>query len=91
MPPRPIQARTTRRVAPPLEHRILLTATLCLIAFGAVMVYSASSPQGAINGGFGASEFLMYLFAAGLGLVAMRLSEQYGLNWLTPEVTRFIL
>jgi cell division protein FtsW len=91
MPPRPAQARTTRRVAPPLEHRILLTATLCLIAFGAVMVYSASSPEGAINGGYGTSEFLMYLFAAGLGLVAMRLGEQFGLGWLTPQITRLLL
>jgi cell division protein FtsW len=78
-------------VAPPLEHRILMTATLCLIAFGAVMVYSASSPEGAINGGYGTSEFLMYLFAAGLGLVLMRLSEQYGLRLLTPELTRVLL
>ena len=29
--------------AKPLEHNILLTATLCLLAIGAVMVYSASS------------------------------------------------
>jgi cell division protein FtsW len=78
-------------VAPPLEHRILMTATLCLIAFGAVMVYSASSPEGAINGGSGTSEFLMYLFAAGLGLVAMRLFEQFGLAWLTPQTTRLML
>jgi cell division protein FtsW len=79
-------------VAPPLEHRVLMTATLCLIAFGAVMVYSASSPEGAINGGgFGASEFLMYLFAAGVGLVAMRLFEQFGLGWLTPQITRLML
>jgi cell division protein FtsW len=78
-------------VAPPLEHRILMTATLCLIAFGAVMVYSASSPEGAINGGYGTSEFLMYLFAAGIGLVAMRLCEQYGLNWLRPELIRWLL
>jgi cell division protein FtsW len=91
MPPRPAQARTTRRVAPPLEHRILMTATLCLIAFGAVMVYSASSPEGAINGGYGTGEFLMYLFAAGIGLTAMRLGEQFGLSWLTPELTRVIL
>jgi cell division protein FtsW len=92
MPPRTTQARTTRRVAPPLEHRILMTATLCLIAFGAVMVYSASSPQGVLNnGGYGASEFLMYLFAAAIGLVAMRLGEQYGLRLLTPEVTRVLL
>jgi len=69
-----------------------MTATLCLIAFGAVMVYSASSPEGAINGGgFGASEFLMYLFAAGIGLVAMRLFEQFGLGWLTPQITRLML
>ena len=41
-------ARRRRRVAPPLEHRILMTATLCLLAFGAVMVYSASSPLGVL-------------------------------------------
>lgn len=68
-----------------------MTATLCLIAFGAVMVYSASSPEGAINGGYGTSEFLMYLFAAGLGLVMMRLFEQFGLGWLTPQITRLML
>ena len=68
-----------------------MTATLCLIAFGAVMVYSASSPAGAINGGYGTSEFVMYLFAAGIGLVAMRLCEQYGLNWLSPELIRILL
>ncbi len=69
-----------------------MTATLCLLAFGAVMVYSASSPEGAINGGgYGASEFLMYLFAAGLGLIAMRLCEQYGLRWLRPELIRLML
>ena len=30
-----------------LEHRMLLTATMCLLAFGAVMVYSASSAHDA--------------------------------------------
>ena len=39
-----------RRAPPPLEHRILSTATLCLLAFGAVMVYSASSPLGVVSG-----------------------------------------
>ena len=34
----------------PLEHRILLTATLCLLAFGAVMVYSASSATTLLGG-----------------------------------------
>src|ERR1700691_3372592 len=88
MLPRPAPARATRRVAPPLEHRILMTATLCLIAFGAVMVYSASSPQGVVNGsGYGTGEFLMYLFAAGIGLIAMRVGERYGLQLLTPQLT----
>ncbi len=91
MPPRPAQARATARVAPPLEHRILTTATLCLLAFGAVMVFSASFPLGAINGGSGTREFLMYLFAAALGLVVMRLCERHGLRVLTPELTRWIL
>ncbi len=36
--------------APPIEHRLLMTATLCLLAFGAVMVYSASSPPGVLSG-----------------------------------------
>jgi cell division protein FtsW len=39
-----------RAVAPPLEHRMLLTATLCLLAVGAVMVYSASSPRDLVAG-----------------------------------------
>ena len=61
-----------------------MTATLCLIAYGAVMVYSASSPQGVVNGGgYGTSEFLMYLFAAGIGLIAMRVGERYGLRLLS--------
>src|SRR5579875_876825 len=89
MPPTTSRSRASRRVAPPLEHRILMTATLCLIAFGAVMVYSASSPLGAINGGgYGTGEFLVYMLAAALGLVVMRLSEQFGLALLRrPELT----
>ena len=50
-----------------------MTATLCLLAFGAVMVYSASSPVGALaGGGSGAGEFLRYVafVALGLGLLA---------------------
>ena len=34
-----------RRAKPPLEYSILYTATLCLLAAGAVMVYSASSAE----------------------------------------------
>ncbi len=81
--------RVTRRAQPPLEHRVLMTATLLLLAYGAVMVYSASSPLGVINGhGLGAGEFLVYLVAAGIGLIAMRFIERRGLDLLTPQVTK---
>ncbi len=86
--------RSSRRPAPPLEHRILTTATLCLLAFGAVMVYSASSPLGVINAGqhgLGTGEFVMYLVAAALGLIAMRVGERHGLALLTPKVVTTLL
>ncbi len=43
----------------PLEHRILLTATLCLLAFGAVMVYSASSATTLLQGSGNGSGYLI--------------------------------
>ena len=43
-----------RSSAPPLEYSLLLTATLCLLAMGAVMVFSASSARSLLsNGGSG--------------------------------------
>jgi cell division protein FtsW len=81
-----------RRVAPPLEHRILMTATLCLLAFGAVMVYSASSPLGVLNGqGNGTGDFVRYLAFGGLGLAAMHLLERRGLALLDQRVARLLL
>src|SRR5919206_435625 len=54
------------------EHSLLRTATLCLIAFGAVMVYSASSGTSLLNGGGDSSMYLKrYLMSAALGLVAL--------------------
>jgi cell division protein FtsW len=82
-----------RRVAPPLEHRILMTAALCLLAFGAVMVYSASSPLGVLSahGGNGTGEFVRYLVFGGIGLGAMQLLERRGLALLTPQICRLML
>jgi len=69
-----------------------MTATLCLLAYGAVMVYSASSPAGAISdGGYGTGEFFTYLLAAGLGLFLMRVFEWYGLKLLNDRVVRLFL
>jgi cell division protein FtsW len=85
--------RSTRRAAPALEHRILTTATLCLMAFGAVMVYSASSPLGVLSGrsGTGTGEFLRYLIFGALGLVAMQLLARRGLVLLDKRLVNLLL
>ncbi len=67
----------------PLEQRILLTATLCLLAFGAVMVYSASSAPTLLQGqGNGSSYLLKYLLFGGAGLVAMNLLARDGVKYV---------
>ncbi len=84
---------TGRRVPPPLEHRILLTATLCLLAFGAVMVYSASSPLGVLGarGGNGTGEFVRYVIFGGIGLAMMHVLERRGLTILDRRLVRLLL
>ena len=58
---------------------LLLTATLCLLAFGAVMVYSASSATTLLRGhGYGSGYLVKFLVYGGLGLVAMRVLARDG-------------
>jgi cell division protein FtsW len=65
----------------PLEHRLLLTATFCLLAGGAVMVYSASSARTLLEGqGDGTAYLVKYLMYGGLGLVVMQLLARHGLE-----------
>ena len=65
----------------PLEHRLLLTATFCLLAGGAVMVYSASSARTLLEGhGDGTAYLVKYLMYGAVGLVAMQLLARYGLE-----------
>jgi cell division protein FtsW len=81
-----------RHVPPPLEHRILMTATLCLLAFGAVMVYSASSPRDLLGGqGNGTGTFVRYLMFGAIGLVAMRVLERRGLALLDRRLVNLLL
>jgi cell division protein FtsW len=81
-----------KHVPPPLEHRILMTATLCLLAFGAVMVYSASSPIGVLGGhGNGTGEFLRYLIFAAVGVAAMHVLERRGLTLLNRRLVNLLL
>src|SRR2546421_5023848 len=81
-----------RRVPPPLEHRILMTATLCLLALGAVMVYSASSPLGVLGGrGNGTGEFLRYLIFGAAGLGAMHVLARRGVELLDRRFVSLLL
>ena len=65
----------------PLEHRLLLTATFCLLAGGAVMVYSASSARTLLEGqGDGTAYLVKYLAYGAIGLVLMQLLARHGLE-----------
>jgi cell division protein FtsW len=66
---------------PPLEYRILLTATLCLLAAGAVMVYSASSARDLLAGdGDGSGYLERYVAYGAAGLLLMRFLSRHGLE-----------
>jgi cell division protein FtsW len=72
------ETRTAQR-RQPLEHRILLTATLCLLAYGAVMVYSATSATSLLQGqGTGSGYLIKYVMYGAVGLVLMRLLARDG-------------
>jgi cell division protein FtsW len=65
----------------PLEHRLLLTATFCLLAGGAVMVYSASSARTLLEGqGDGTTYLVKYLMYGAVGLVAMQVLARVDLE-----------
>jgi cell division protein FtsW len=65
----------------PVEYQILVTATLCLLAAGAVMVYSASSARTLLEGqGDGSLYLVKYVAYAMLGLVVMHLLARGGLD-----------
>jgi len=64
----------------PVEYSILFTATLCLVATGAVMVYSASSAE-AVLGGSGDPSFYLkrYVLFALAGMAVLHLLVRGGL------------
>jgi cell division protein FtsW len=64
---------------PPLEYSLLLTATLCLLAFGAVMVFSASSARSLLSSGGNGFYYLeRTLIFAAIGLLVMRVASTRG-------------
>src|SRR3954452_15443470 len=79
------------RPKPPIEYSILYTATLCLIAAGAVMVYSSSSAESLLDGSGDPSYFLKrYVIYAAIGLVVMHVLSRRGLGFI-KKVTPLLL
>jgi cell division protein FtsW len=84
--------RRSRAKAVSAEYNMLLTATLCLLALGAVMVFSASSTTKVLsNGGFSESGFYLQrtLMFGAVGLIVMHLVARHGLaavRNLTPAI-----
>ena len=80
------------RAAASTEYNLLLTATLCLLALGAVMVFSASSTTQILsNGNLAESAFYLKrtLIFGAFGLLVMHLSARHGLTAirrLTPAL-----
>jgi cell division protein FtsW len=84
-------APSPRRAPKPVEYNILLTATLCLLAAGAVMVYSASSARTLLEGqGDGTAYLVKYLVFGAVGLVLLQVLARGGLE-LLPRVTPALL
>ena len=81
----------------PIEYSLLYTATLCLLAAGAVMVYSASSAEALLQGPGDPAYYLKRYVAFGLiGLLAMHFLSRNGLKLIrnaTPMllVSSFVL
>jgi cell division protein FtsW len=87
-----VKKKKRARVAHPTEYNLLLTATLCLLAFGAVMVFSASSTTQVLsNGNLANSVFYLKrtLMVGAVGLLAMHLAARHSLvaiRRLTPAL-----
>ena len=72
-------AKAARRQQSTLEYRILITATMCLLAYGAVMVYSATSATALLQGeGDGSSYLIKFVAYGAVGLVVMRVLARDG-------------
>ncbi len=80
-PPAARESATVR--SRPIAEDVLLTAVFCLVAFGAVMVYSASSAPSVVEGGGDGTGLLVrYLTFAALGFGGLFLASRFPLSKL---------
>src|SRR5215212_7645498 len=84
-------ARSRPRTKPPLEYSLIYTATLCLLALGAIMVYSASSAESLLDGSGDPSYYLKrYVGLAIVGLIVLHLASRHGLR-VVKAVTPLVM
>jgi cell division protein FtsW len=81
---KPVKKKGKKRSRPlPVEYSMLLTATLCLLAFGAVMVFSASSTTKVLQeGGLSSSAYYLKrtLIFGAVALLIMHVTARVGLE-----------
>ncbi|HUC06755.1 MAG TPA: putative lipid II flippase FtsW [Solirubrobacterales bacterium] len=86
--------KRSRAAAPSTEYSLLLTATLCLLALGAVMVFSASSTTQVLSdGNLANSAFYLKrtLICGALGLLVMHLTARHGLTAIRRLTPAFLV
>src|SRR5256885_5356840 len=74
--------RRGARAKAPLEYSLLYTATLCLLAAGAVMVYSASSAESLLTTGDSSFYLKRYLIFGAIGMVLLHFLSRHGLKFV---------
>ncbi len=81
----PVRAKRRKPVSRPVEYSLLLTVTLCLLAFGVVMVFSASSTTSLLGDtGDGAYYLKRTLIFGAAGLLVMRFLDVNGTRFIRP-------
>src|SRR5262245_34644315 len=86
--------KRSRAAAPATEYSLLLTATLCLLALGAVMVFSASSTTQVLSdGNLANSAFYLKrtLICGALGLLVMHFTARHGLTAIRQLTPVFLI
>jgi cell division protein FtsW len=82
--------RRAARAKAPLEYSLLYTATLCLLAAGAVMVYSASSAESLLTTGDSSYYLKRYLIFGAIGVALLHFLSRHGLKFV-KDVTPVLL
>src|SRR5438045_9689797 len=74
-----------------VESRILILVTLALVAFGIVMVYSATSASAAVGGANPNYYLVRQVIYAALGITLMVLAQRWDFRRLRPMAPALVI